>query len=325
MMAIGLIVFGSGVEQAAAASEPSALSPAGIDSEQPPGTLWPVTLAVAVLTCVVLGLFVGRGWYRLPGLEPSSAGRWLIRRPELGLALFAGLFLAHHLVGIAWIGVAGIPADDDPAADRVRWSAQIYFAVVAAKVLVIASLAVLWRRSGRPPLESARACKIGPAVGIALLAIAATWPVLMLTSELAMSARSVISDEPVEAIAHETLTLLTAGEAGPWRWVLIALVIIAAPLFEEIMYRGGLQSALRGFGLSAWWGIAATSIVFTAMHLAAIEVHAVPTLLVLSLAMGWAYERTGRLIVPIVMHVLFNAANVALALLVSEETVAAVM
>jgi membrane protease YdiL (CAAX protease family) len=38
----------------------------------------------------------------------------------------------------------------------------------------------------------------------------------------------------------------------------------------------------------------------------------VTTLLLLSLFLGWIYERTGRLIAPIIAHGLFNATNLAL-------------
>jgi membrane protease YdiL (CAAX protease family) len=49
------------------------------------------------------------------------------------------------------------------------------------------------------------------------------------------------------------------------------------------------------------------------MHASVAEPHAVVSLMVLSRGLGWAYERTGRLGAPVVMHMLFNAGNLALA------------
>jgi membrane protease YdiL (CAAX protease family) len=45
--------------------------------------------------------------------------------------------------------------------------------------------------------------------------------------------------------------------------------------------------------------------------------YAVAVVTVLSICMGVAFERTRDLSTPIVMHILFNAGNVAMALLVS--------
>ena len=44
----------------------------------------------------------------------------------------------------------------------------------------------------------------------------------------------------------------------------------------------------------------------------------VPPLLVLGAGFGWVYDKTGRLTAPIVMHALFNAGNLVLALLFVE-------
>ena len=48
-------------------------------------------------------------------------------------------------------------------------------------------------------------------------------------------------------------------------------------------------------------------------HPAALAGTVVIGLFVLALGLGWAYEKTGRLLTPIVMHALFNAGNLILA------------
>ena len=60
--------------------------------------------------------------------------------------------------------------------------------------------------------------------------------------------------------------------------------------------------------------ITLTSVAFVLMHMTVASPHALAPLFVLSLGLGWAYERTGRLAAPIVMHMVFNLANLALAL-----------
>jgi ABC-2 type transport system permease protein len=76
-----------------------------------------------------------------------------------------------------------------------------------------------------------------------------------------------------------------------------------------------MQGALVQANLGRWPAIVATSAIFALMHGGIAQPHAIPALFTLSLALGWVYERTGRLTAPIVMHALFNAANLGLALL----------
>jgi membrane protease YdiL (CAAX protease family) len=52
---------------------------------------------------------------------------------------------------------------------------------------------------------------------------------------------------------------------------------------------------------------------FAAVHVGAAETHALPALFVFSLALGWAYEKSGRLAAPMLMHALFNIGNLVLA------------
>lgn len=65
----------------------------------------------------------------------------------------------------------------------------------------------------------------------------------------------------------------------------------------------------RGPGPSAKWAaIAVTSLVFAVMH----PGWTWPLIFLLSLALGYAYERTGNLWVPIVMHLSFNSVQTAI-------------
>lgn len=104
---------------------------------------------------------------------------------------------------------------------------------------------------------------------------------------------------------------LTDASAGAWVVVLVLLVVVGAPLVEEIVYRGMVQPGLVsrwGAGIGVW----ATAILFAAIHLVPVEF---PGLLSFALVLGWARQRTGRLGLPIVTHMAFNATGLALALL----------
>ncbi|MDH3584508.1 MAG: CPBP family glutamic-type intramembrane protease, partial [Phycisphaerae bacterium] len=102
-------------------------------------------------------------------------------------------------------------------------------------------------------------------------------------------------------------------------WGLVAVAVIGAPLVEEIVFRGLLQTALRHarIVLRRWGVIVVASAVFTGIHVGAADWHAMPALFVLSLGLGFLYERTGSLWAPILMHALFNASQIALTLLLT--------
>jgi len=96
------------------------------------------------------------------------------------------------------------------------------------------------------------------------------------------------------------------------RVLMIIFVIVIAPIFEEFLFRGLLQSTIRNVVISPWPAIVITSVIFTIMHP---WMHW-PALFVLSCCMGYAYERGGSLFRPVFIHAFFNAANVTAALLI---------
>jgi len=92
------------------------------------------------------------------------------------------------------------------------------------------------------------------------------------------------------------------------RGYLALFAVVIAPVAEEFIFRGILYPFIKQLGWPrlAWLGV---SFLFTLIHVNA------PTFLplfVLALALTWLYERTDRLIAPIVAHGLFNGANLIL-------------
>jgi len=128
--------------------------------------------------------------------------------------------------------------------------------------------------------------------------------------------RQVLGEAPPE-IAHETLRLIVDNRGHRSMWAIILAVTVGAPIVEELVFRMGLQSALlRLFG-NPWPAILLTSLAFAGLHSSVLPAHAwhaLATLFVLSMCLGVAFERTGRLGVPIAMHIAFNTLNVVLAL-----------
>lgn len=113
---------------------------------------------------------------------------------------------------------------------------------------------------------------------------------------------------------HKLLETFASEPSNPWVMLMMGCVVVLAPLVEEIMYRGFLQSALLRVTGSVWGSILIVSAAFAAAHLpgGTVPWYALPALFTLSAGMGLAFEKTGRLGVPVVMHMAFNAMNIAL-------------
>ncbi len=140
---------------------------------------------------------------------------------------------------------------------------------------------------------------------IALLAIL---PVCMLL--LLVTVWVILQVDPELLARHEFLKILTNPEIPTfWRAMVIPTAVLLAPLGEEVIFRGLLQSMFRRYFRRPWVAIVLTSILFSAMHMAVLE--SLPALFALSLVIGYSYERTGRLYSPIMIHMLFNLVNIA--------------
>ncbi|MCE7972903.1 MAG: CPBP family intramembrane metalloprotease [Leptolyngbya sp. PLA1] len=115
-------------------------------------------------------------------------------------------------------------------------------------------------------------------------------------------------------IAHESLQTILDHRTDPWTWALGLVAVVIAPIVEETLYRGCLQSAFLRLTGRPRASIVFSAAVFTLAHVGVGPWYGLVPIFVLSLGLGLAFERTRSLAVPIGMHVVFNAANVALAL-----------
>lgn len=95
-------------------------------------------------------------------------------------------------------------------------------------------------------------------------------------------------------------------------WIVVPTIVIAAPVAEEIFFRGIIFNAwLREGGRRyAYIGSAA---LFAVIHLSLVSLLPI---FALGLALAWVYERSGHnLLAPIAMHATVNGISVGLSLL----------
>ncbi len=118
------------------------------------------------------------------------------------------------------------------------------------------------------------------------------WPIL----------RWLVEDEPGQ-VARE-LTDRIDGRADAW--ILTLMVVLAAPIAEELFYRGLLLGALR-FHFGDWTSILLSAGIFAVAHQQLLNL---PGLFMFAVIAGVLRVRTGRLGPSILFHMGFNLATV---------------
>lgn len=275
--------------------------------------IWPA-MALAWIGVIALA-----GWWK-----PKALAQGPLRDVGLGPAdLIAGL--GATLVGVF---LAGIWIGMQASADLERTPASV---LLTAQVLqwgpAVAWL--LWRTSGRLPSgQSDGWTRAGlwpwrgwKDLGVAGLALLAAVP-LTATVILGTQAISQAMGMDIPEVGHDMLARMR--ESTDLELVLLMVsAVVAAPLLEELVFRGLAQSALASaLGRDRrWLAVVVVSLVFVSVH-GSSAWQTLPGLFVLSCVLGWLYERTGSLWPSILAHAGFNALNVAVALLADPGSTA---
>jgi membrane protease YdiL (CAAX protease family) len=142
------------------------------------------------------------------------------------------------------------------------------------------------KTEGVPPILSGGSSR--PTLGIAGGFAAA---VFGLTYLYVIGSLGLLDDVASDSQSYESLGL----------WV-IPLAVIAAPVFEEFIFRGLIFGGLRrSFGV--WPATLASAAVFAILHPAL----AIAPVFVMGVCAALVYERTRSLLAPMIVHAVYNA------------------
>jgi len=164
----------------------------------------------------------------------------------------------------------------------------------------------------------------------AFVNLLSVWPVLMAVIILTTFLGKFFQGQDFQLQPHKELQLVAEYTQLPLRVLIIITTIAVVPVFEELLFRGLFQTTLRSLlearysslvprpspapakrsedgSLVPWSAIAISSGIFALIHSNADHW---PALFVLSVCMGYAYEKSGSLLRPIFIHSLFNATSV---------------
>ena len=229
----------------------------------------------------------------VPAYDPLATSRlatgcWGLGDAALGLV--GGFLVAFVAMGL-WAASAG-SAEHSLATTAAGWIG------LWVGFLGVPLLASRYKGSGSLAVDFGLWSRWSDAAG---LAVGATCQVVAVPV-LYFSIQELTGDLDVSRPARQ----LTDGVEGA-AFILVALVVIfAAPVVEEIFYRGlMLRAAARRFG--ARWAVFGSSAIFGVSHFELVQF---PGLFVFGVVLALLAVRTGRLGASIAAHMAFNGVAV---------------
>ena len=144
-------------------------------------------------------------------------------------------------------------------------------------------------------------------------ALRAAAPIAAVTIAISMLCSAALEKATGVKFADQPLVDFLRGGGGTLaaKSLVVLLVVVEAPLFEEPLFRGVV---FRGFARSMplWGAMILSGFVFALVHLNASTF--IP-LWFIGAAFAWVYWKTGTILAPMLVHFLFNLLNLCLAFL----------
>ena len=154
------------------------------------------------------------------------------------------------------------------------------------------------------------------------LNLLSVWPLMMAAMTLTMFIGKLFFGPQYEISQHEQLELITVYSRWQLRILVFVVAVVIAPVLEEMIFRGLIQTVIRSFFESrdsklktrsrVWLPIFISSGLFSMVHG---NVPHWPALFLLGVCLGYAYEKSGSLFRPIFIHAFFNAITIIFVLL----------
>ncbi len=149
-------------------------------------------------------------------------------------------------------------------------------------------------------------------------------PLIIIAVQLTLFIGMLIYGPDFQLTKHDQLQSIALYTQLPLQIIIVITTIVIAPIFEELLFRGLFQTMIGSFLAGsefadtyirtkqpAWLAIVCSSIIFASIHA---NISHRLALFVLAMCLGYAYEKSGSIIRPIFIHIIFNAINIITAL-----------
>lgn len=220
------------------------------------------------------------------------------------IGILLGATLIAILMTIATVVLRGLDLTAAPDSPKGALSDPAVMAVafIAWQVLIVLFTVLIARWFGGPRSEvlSLRGLPSLPTLALAVLGG------ILLTLPFDIAGFTV-AKETMKADTSSFVPLVNST----W-WPVFALAIaVGAPLSEELLFRGYLQSALAKSGLGFAGAAVLTSVGWTALHVQ-YSALGLAQVFVIGLYLSWLLWRSGTLWLPILVHAAYNALSFTL-------------
>ena len=266
-------------------------------------------------------------WLLKTSLGRNALADSMPRRNNMPLYLcLVPLFIWFGPVPLAVLITEGLAADLEDW-QRVFLNNSLYCigAIVVIAVIVFLVRAGFARRLKGFGLNTRT---IGKDFFAAFVNLLSVWPLMMAAMTLTIFFGKLIYGPEYQIPQHQQLEMIKAYPQLQLRILTFVVAVVTAPVLEEMIFRGLIQTVIRSilesrsstpqakklgrhrFGAGrnrAWLSILISSGLFSMVHG---NVPHWPALFVLGVCLGYAYEKSGSLFRPIFIHAFFNAVSI---------------
>ncbi len=217
------------------------------------------------------------------------------------LKLLAGLFICLSLGMVATLATAslagGLSTESQKFLRSVLGTMFFQGSILVLAHFFLKAQGVSWQEFlGWTGAGAGRAAGAGIALAIVSLPV-----VLWLNSLSQLVVAKLFGEPPLQP----AIQILESAQSIRQQLIVAITTMILAPLSEEILFRGVLYRTVQQAGHPRA-ALVGTSLVFALIHGSAMTI--LP-LTVLAIGFCVLYDRTGRLIAPVLAHATFNCVN----------------
>jgi membrane protease YdiL (CAAX protease family) len=215
------------------------------------------------------------------------------------LRIILPLLLAQAVFGLLY---RRLGPDDPGDADRFMLVAQGF--LFHGLCFLLVAFLIRWRSLSWPGAFGVVRGNLLAHAGWGVLALLGTMPIIIAYN---MIAQILMYWWGLEPQLQDVTRIISSADTLPLKIYFVLLATVAAPVVEEIFFRGVLlPAAARIIGVRAALVLVAT--LFSLVH--GFYMPASGIFFILSLAFSLAYIYRGSLVTPIVMHAAFNSLTV---------------
>lgn len=250
---------------------------------------WLAVAALVVFTAAGLRFYLPLAW----NVFARGSG-------NVGTSWIGKVDAAVGIVLVCWFAALGRDALMSDGERVIEFRHILGGAMTYASVVIFVLGALVYRNI--PPMRAFGwdAQSFGGALWRALLSLLAAYPLLMLVQAMVYGASG------GNVNPQDVVEFLKSAESPRDRVAILAMAVIVAPVAEEMIFRGYLYPVgKRYFG--SFFSAMVTAALFAVLHGHAASI---PALFTLALCLALSYERSGSLLVPMVMHAVFNAVSI---------------